>query len=157
MAGTKNTAAAAPETAQNGQEIQEVTQDVQAQETAPDGPLEVAEPVCEAVGPEGPDDLPGHQDEDGAELDETEFIEYAVKGCKRLNLREEPNLNAPVVAELPYGVGVLGNSRPAENGWRQVFTGRLFGWVMDKFLEPLSLSEWEWPPLDVEKLPYAAD
>ena len=44
-------------------------------------------------------------------------------------------------AVLPCGVGVLGNARPAENGWRQVFTGRLFGWVMDKFLEALELSE----------------
>ena len=69
-----------------------------------------------------------------------ELIDYTVAGCKRLRLREEPSLDAPVVAVLPCGVGVLGSASPAENGWRQVFTGRLFGWVMDKFLEPLELS-----------------
>ena len=79
--------------------------------------------------------------QDEADLEETEFIEYAVTAAGGLRLREEPSLNAPVVAVLPCGVGVLGNSRPAENGWRQVFTGRLFGWMLDKFLEPLELPE----------------
>ena len=75
------------------------------------------------------------------ETEETEFIEYAVTAAGGLRLREEPSLDAPVVAVLPCGVGVLGNTRPAENGWRQVFTGRLFGWMLDKFLEPLELSD----------------
>ena len=79
--------------------------------------------------------------QDEAELEETEFIEYAVTAKGGLRLRVEPSQDAPVVAVLPCGVGVLGKTRPAENGWRQVFTGRLFGWVMDKFLEPLEPME----------------
>ena len=62
-------------------------------------------------------------------------------GCGQLNLRQEPNLDAPIVARLPCGIGVLGSSLPAEDGWRQVFTGWLFGWVMDAYLEPLELPE----------------
>ena len=76
----------------------------------------------------------------GIQAEETEFVDYVVESAGGLRLREEPDLKAPVVAVLPCGVGVLGNTRPAENGWRQVFTGRLFGWVMDEFLEPMELS-----------------
>ena len=75
------------------------------------------------------------------QAEETEFIDYAVTAANGLRLRAEPSNDASVVAVLPCGVGVLGNTRPAENGWRQVFTGRLFGWVMEKFLEPMKLTE----------------
>ncbi|MBD5098296.1 MAG: SH3 domain-containing protein [Clostridiales bacterium] len=76
-----------------------------------------------------------------AVLEGAELIDYAVAGCKRLRLRAEPSPDAPIITELPCGVGVLGSASPAENGWRQVFTGRLFGWVKDEFLERLALPE----------------
>lgn len=153
MARTKKAESTAAEAAQRAQEQsqdvreqRDVSQDIQGQETGqeaaetPQG-ASSAPTAQEVIGPENPEDLLGCQDEDEdeAELEETEFIEYAVAGCGRLNLRESPSLAAPIVAALPCGVGVLGNTRPAEEGWRQVFTGRLFGWVMDKYLEPLEL------------------
>lgn len=117
---------------------QEMSQDTQESETASEAAENGQDEVTQAIiGPDGPEELLGCQDE--VDLEETEFIEYAVTAEGGLRLREEPSKDAPVVAVLPCGVGVLGNTRPAENGWRQVFTGRLFGWVMDKFLEALEL------------------
>lgn len=120
MAKPKKTETAATAAAQETQDTPEMSQDTQEIES-----------VSEAA----------ESGQDEAELEEVEFIEYAVTAKGGLRLREEPSQDASVVAVLPCDVGVLGNNLPAENGWRQVFTGRLFGWVMDKFLEPLELPE----------------
>ena len=53
----------------------------------------------------------------------------------------QPELAAEVVATLPCGMGVMACTRPVAPGWRQVFSGRLCGWVMDEFLEPLEAAE----------------
>lgn len=135
MAKAKKSTAAAAETDQEMRENQEMAQDTQAAEQG----AEDSRTARETIGPEDESELLGCEDE--AEPEEAEFIEYAVTGCGQLNLRQEPSLDAPIVARLPCGIGVLGSSLPAENGWRQVFTGRLFGWVMDAFLEPLELPE----------------
>lgn len=139
MARRKKAETMAPETAQEAHDAQGMSQDTQEQETAPGSAQEIPVGLGETIGPESEEELVGCQDE--AELEKTEFIEYAVTAAGGLRLREEPDLKSPIVAVLPCGVGVLGSDRPAEGGWRQVFTGKLFGWVMDKFLEPLELSD----------------
>ncbi len=136
MAKANKTTAAAPEAAQEAREGLDVSQDTLGQGTPPDAPQAGAGGVC---GPEDLDELRGCQDE--AELAEALFIEYAVTGCERLNLRQEPSTDAPVVALLPRDVGVFGADGPAADGWRQVCTGRLSGWVMDKYLAPLELPD----------------
>ena len=130
MAKRTTDAVSAPDSAQeaqDGQELQDVSRDTEMGESAEGTPFSSAEQLSRQPA--------------AAQLEETEFIEYAVAAKGGLRLREEPSLDAPVAAVLPCGVGVLGNTRPAEDGWRQVFTGRLFGWVMDKFLEALELPE----------------
>lgn len=122
MARTNKKAEEAAQKAQETQGAQETFQGTQDQETAPGSAQETTEDVQEPAS------------------GETRFTDYAVAGCAYLNLRQEPSLDAPIVTRLPRGIGVLGSDRPAENGWRQVFTGRLFGWVMDKYLEPLGSS-----------------
>lgn len=64
--------------------------------------------------------------------------EYAVIAQTGLNLRAEPNREAEVLAVLPKGVGVR-LVRPIENpdGWVDVRTGYLTGWVMAQYLARL--------------------
>ncbi len=140
MAKTK-TAAKAAENAQEAFDTQKVSQNIREDESAPEAPGGQREDTVtrEVIGPDSAEELLGCQDADGAVLCEVECIEYAVTGCGQLRLREEPRLDAPVAALLPEGVGVLGNSGAAQNGWRLVFTGRLVGWVMDEYLEALEL------------------
>ena len=140
MARPKKTETTATEAAQETQDAQQMSRDAQESETASEAAESGQDEVSqEIIGPDGPEELLGCQDE--ADLEGTEFIEYAVTAEGGLRLREEPSLDAPVVAVLPCGVGVLGSASPAENGWRQVFTGRLSGWVKDEFLERLALPE----------------
>lgn len=131
----KKSETAAAETAQDTHDAQEMSQDAQAQETTTDSAQEVPTGRGETIDPESEGDLLGCQGE--AELEETEFIEYAVTPTGGLRLREEPRLDAPIITELPCGAGVFGDGEPGPDGWRHVFTGRLSGWMMDKYLEPL--------------------
>lgn len=145
MTRTKKTATAASEAVQEVRDKQEMSQDVREDEGIPAASEGRQEDVIaqEVMGPERTDEPLGCQDADEAELAEVECIEYAVTGCERLNLREEPSLDANVITCLPCGVGVLGSTHPVENGWRLVFTGRLVGWVMDEFLEALEAPEFD--------------
>lgn len=145
MARTKKTETAASEAVQEVRNEQGMSQNVREDEgvpVAPEGRQEGAV-TREEIGPDSEEDLLGCQDVDDAELAEVECIEYAVTGCERLNLREEPSLDANVISCLPCGAGVLGSTHPVENGWRLVFTGRLIGWVMDEFLEALEAPEFD--------------
>ena len=148
MAGTRKTKAAAPKAAQDAaelhdpyqdlqgpeavqeaQEVQEMCRDIREHAMPPEGAL--ASPG-EIIGPEDESELLGCQD--GEEPDPP--VEYAVAADPGLNLREEPSKAAPIIAELPRGVGV----RPTgvtQGAWCEVVTGRLTGWVMGEFLEPL--------------------
>lgn len=141
MARTKKTAVADTEAAQNARENQEVSQDVQNQDTAQETAEAAREGAVtqEIVGPDNPEDLLGCQDADEAELEEGLLVEYAVTAKGGLRLRESPALDAPVVAVLPWGAGVLSNGDP-EDGWLYVLTGRLEGWMMARHLEALSVA-----------------
>lgn len=137
MARTTKNETAAPDAAQDagGQSgVSQDTQEVKAAPAASEGPQEGAA-THEVIGPDSEDELLGCQDE--AELAEGVLCPYAVVGCNALNLRAEPSMDALIMAKLPWGAGVFGDDDSAEDGWRQVFTGRLSGWVMDKYLEEL--------------------
>lgn len=75
--------------------------------------------------------------EDKAELVEGVLQPYAVAFADALRLRQEPRLNAPIIATLPCGVGVFADGEPGPDGWLHVRTGRLSGWMMAKYLEAL--------------------
>lgn len=157
MGRTRKPATAAPETAQEAQEQQNVSQDTQGQETAAEAAQRAAETVQEGAvtqeiaGPDDPADLLGCEDADYVPTAEGLYVEYAVNAKGGLRLREEPSMDAPIIAVLPRGAGVLACEEP-ENGWLHVRTGRLKGWMMSKFLEAIPWPAW--PPLDGEKLPY---
>lgn len=55
------------------------------------------------------------------------------EGFKKIRIREEPNTNAKIVAEVPVGEDVtLGETA---NGWTKVNWSNLFeGWMMDKYI-----------------------
>lgn len=55
------------------------------------------------------------------------------EGFKKVRIREEPNTNAKIVAEVPVGEDViLGETA---NGWTKVNWSNLFeGWMMDKYI-----------------------
>ena len=89
------------------------------------------------VGPVDESALLGCQ-EDEAVLMESLLTEYAVAAEGGLNLREQPGLDAPVVAVLPFGAGVYAGDEPM-GGWLHVRTGRLEGWMMAAHLDPLPL------------------
>ena len=99
----------------------------------------------ETVGPEDPAELLGCQDEEAqedanpqapADLPPDAPLEYAVAGCDALNLRKSPGLDSPVIAVLPRGAGVSDTGR-VQNDWWEVVTGRLTGWVLAEYLEPV--------------------
>lgn len=119
--------------AQEAREAQEMTQDVQGQETPPDAAQGAREEHITGAGAIGP--------EDGAELAECVLTQYAVAGTALLNLRERPSLDAPVIAKLPQGAGVFADGEPGPEGWLHVCTGRLEGWMMAQYLDALPLPE----------------
>lgn len=120
-------------------------------DTAPDAaPVVQDEPtmdmdtlgVQEAAESAGNDQLgPGSEaeekEQEGEPEDQTDGpLEYAVTGCGYLNLREGPGLEAPIITELPRGVGVVDTGK-TQGEWWQVTTGFLTGWVMGRYLEPV--------------------
>lgn len=127
MAKTGKTTAAAPETAQKAQEQQSMSQNTQGQETASET----------AQGTSGL------------------YVEYAVTAGGGLRLRGGPSTDAPIIAVLPRGAGVLGDGELGPDGWCHVRTGRLEGWMMAQHLEALPMPEW--PSLGGGKLPYAVE
>lgn len=105
------------------------------------GDPEAAEGIVagQIIGPEDESALLGCQ-EDETVLMESLLTEYAVAAEPGLNLREQPGLDAPVVAVLPFGAGVYAEDEPTGN-WLHVRTGRLEGWMVAAHLEPLPLPE----------------
>lgn len=134
MAKANKTKTAAAEAAQEVREAQEVPQDIRETDTPPAAAEGVQDPYQDLMEP---DPVPEPEPAGEALAEPAAFADYAVTGCNWLRLRQEPSLDSEVVTKLPRGVGVVGLNRPAEKGWRQVFTGWLHGWVMDKYLEPL--------------------
>ena len=95
----------------------------------------------EVVGPAYVEvELQGCQ-EDEAELKEGLLIEHAVTSENGLRLRQEPSLDAPILAVLPQGDGVFCDGEPAPEGWRHVRTGRLKGYMLARHLEELPFPE----------------
>ena len=142
MARTRSEKKAA-EAVQEAREGLDLSQD-KGQEAPCAVPETVQDPYQELMEPDSVPEPAGQAREapGGAEDGEpARFIEYAVAGCRLLRLRREPSLAAKVVATRPCGVGVMACTRPVVPGWRQVFSGRLCGWVMDKYLEPLEAAE----------------
>lgn len=75
----------------------------------------------------------------GDDIVKLAFIEVAVGSAAGLNLRQAPSLDAPVLAVLPKGVGViLDIAQLGPDGdipeWLAVRTGNLIGFVMSKHL-----------------------
>ena len=127
--GWEKTAGTAPDTAPVVQD--EPTMDMDtlgAQEAVESAGNDQLGPDSEAVAPEEQGREPETQT-DGP-------LEYAVTGCGYLNLREGPGLEAPIITELPRGVGVVDTGK-TQGEWWQVTTGFLTGWVMGRYLEPV--------------------
>lgn len=87
------------------------------------------------IGPAEGSDLAGREGE--AELFEGGLTEYSVTAEGGLRLREQPSLEAPVLAELPWGVGVFADEPPAGE-WVRVTTGLLSGYMLAEHLAPLT-------------------
>lgn len=119
MGRTKKNAAAAPE-------------DVQEPGTVPEGVEAPPEGCGKIIGPEDEAELLGCQDEPPDDPPS----QYAVTASPGLNLREEPSKAAPIITELPHGVGLFPTG-VTQGAWCEVTTGRLTGWVLGEFLEPL--------------------
>lgn len=123
-------AAAPPENVQEARDELGTGTDIPAvQETA-----ERAE-NGQAIGPADPAELLGCQEE--AELQEGELTEYAVTAEHGLRLRERPDLDAPILAVLPWGTGVFADEPPVGE-WACVTTGLLSGYMLVKHLAPLT-------------------
>ena len=107
-------------------------------ETAPDAVQETAEPADVSQPLESAETVPGAAQEAAEPAELSWPAEYAVIALKGLNLRKEPNREAEVLAVLPKGVGVW-LDRPIEDpdGWVEVCTGYLTGWVMARYLARL--------------------
>lgn len=112
------------------QEAQQIDMDAGEQTAASDG---VQEAAGLAPGYNGP--------EDEAELAEGVLQPYVVAFKGVLCLRQEPSLDAPLVAVLPCGAGVFADGEPGPEGWLHVLTGKLSGWMMAEHLEVLPLPE----------------
>lgn len=102
------------------------------------GAQEAAEGAASAqiIGPADEGELLGCQ-EDEAELSEGTLTEYSVTADSGLRLRERPSLDAPVIAVLPWGVGVFADEPPVGE-WLCVTTGLLSGYMLAKHLVPLT-------------------
>lgn len=141
--GRENAAEDAQEAAKAAQEMQEqqdMSQDTQGQETATEA-AESGQAVQEIIGPDDPADLLGCEDVDYVPTAEGLFVEYAVTAKGGLRLRAQPAPDAPILAVLPCGAGVLACEEP-EDGWLYVHTGRLEGWMMAEHLEAIPWPEW---------------
>lgn len=62
--------------------------------------------------------------------------QYAVAANLGLNLREKPSKAAPIVVELPFGVGLFVTGM-TQGPWWEVTTGNLKGWVLAEYLKPV--------------------
>jgi len=131
MGRTKKDAVTAPEAVQETQEPQEVSQGPETAPRVAECPQERATPQ-EVIGPENETELLGCQDEAHGDPP----LEYAVAGCDLLNLRERPGLDARIITALPRGVGVSDTGQRQDDWW-EVATGRLTGWVLSTYLEPV--------------------
>lgn len=101
------------------------------------GPQEAAEGAANGQI-NGPADEIGPLDcQDEAELQEGGLTEYAVTAEGGLRLRERPDLEAPVLAVLPWGAGVFADE-PQAGEWLPVTTGLLSGYMLAKHLAPLT-------------------
>ena len=139
MAKKRTTEMAAPDAAQETQGTQDATVHGTAQE-AQETAQEAQETAQEAQETQEMAPDSGQDAEEEQDLPPGAPLEYAVAGCKSLNLRERPGLDEPVIARLPRGVGVvpLGEAvSQADGHWLRVRTGTLDGWVMDQYLEPV--------------------
>ena len=141
MARARNADKAA-ESAQEAREAQGSSSAFQADDRS--GGLSAAQDMPQDT--QGAGALPGGAEDgqkrpDKEQLAECVLTEYAVTGCEALNLRAEPVLDAPIVAQLPRGAGVFEGAEPGPEGWLHVRTGRLEGWMMSKYLEALPLPE----------------
>lgn len=152
MAKAKKTAVKAPEAVQDAPELQDAFQDIQEPDAIPEGAEAPVDGAGEALEPAqrasfgsaerpprqspaaGVEGLLGCQDDPDPEPEAP--IQYAVTADPGLNLREGPSKAAPVITELPRGIGVFPTG-VTQGEWTEVSTGRLTGWVMRKFLEPL--------------------
>ena len=128
MERTKNTDAQATEQKTVGPDTQQVDVDTGTQAPVPDGAPETAGATLETSGSEA----------------ETEPVAgalqpYAIAFKGVLRLRQEPCLDAPIIATLPCGAGVFADGEPGPDGWLHVRTGRLAGWMMAEYLEALPL------------------
>ena len=129
MAKAKKTAAS-PESAQEAREELKVSVDTPGAQEAAEGAAS-----GQIIGPADPAELLGCQDE--AELQEGELTEYAVAAEHGLRLRKRPSLDAPVIAVLPWGAGVFADEPPVGE-WVCVTTGLLSGYMLAKYLVPLT-------------------
>ena len=115
----------------------ETAEQIAEQEAAVQKPAEQETAEQESAGPALENDGP----EAEAELAEGVLQPYAVAFKGVLRLRQEPRLDAPVLATLPCGAGVFADGEPGPDGWMHVRTGRLSGWMMAEYLEALPLPE----------------
>lgn len=114
-------------------------EDAMERKTTLDSDQEASAVTQEVIGPEEPEELLGCQ-EDEMDAAGSALPLCAVTAAGGLRLRQEPNLQAPVIAELPCGAGVYAEGE-AVNGWLHVRTGRLEGFMMARYLEVLPLPE----------------
>ena len=75
--------------------------------------------------------------ETAAEPDEKQITIHSrgrvyAEGFKKVRIREEPNANAKIIAEVPVGEDVLLGD--TVNGWTKVCWVYLEGWMMDKYI-----------------------
>lgn len=129
MAKTKKAAAPA-ESAQEARGELEMGIDTPAAREAAEGAAN-----GQIIGPADAGELAGCQDE--AELSEGVLTEYSVTAEGGLRLRERPSLDAPVLAVLPWGAGVFADEPPVGE-WVCVTTGLLSGYMLAKYLAPLT-------------------
>lgn len=111
-----------PEETQGGQAAPETGRSTDSEKT--EEPLGFEDGADEDANPQAPADF-GYPP-----------VEYAVTGCARLNLRKGPGLDEPIIVALPRGVGVSNTGETAGDWW-EVTTGRLTGWVLSEYLEPV--------------------
>lgn len=119
-------AAAPPESAQQARDGLAADVTPEAAEGAVNGQI---------TGPADAGELAGCQEE--AELETGLMTEYAVTAEGGLRLRERPSLDAPVLAVLPRGAGVL-SDEPPFGEWAWVTTGLLSGYMLSKHLTLLT-------------------
>lgn len=124
MATKKKTAEAAVEPVQEPEETKDASQTEEPVEAVQEAASECSEAAQDCVIEEG-----------------VAFVEYAVKPLGGLRLRTEPRLDAPILAVLPCGAGVMLDAHDEGDAeWVNVRTGTLNGWVKAQFLTPVLLA-----------------